>query len=91
MFLTAKKVSSEEAKEMGLLNYLIDDDQDLWEVSKKLAKKLTENSYHSNRFIKKSLKLAWETQNLNGVLDQLSAFQGIVQDTDDHKKRLGKI
>ncbi len=91
MFLTAKKVSSVEAKEIGLLNVLIDDDQDLWETSINLAKKIAKNSYHSNRFIKKSLKLAWETQNLNGVLDQLSAFQGIVQDTDDHKKRLNKI
>ena len=43
---------SEEAKEIGLLNILIDEDEDIWEVSIKLAKKITANSYNSNRFIK---------------------------------------
>ena len=88
MFLTGDKYNATSALEMGLLNKVVSKET-LWDEATVLAKKIKRNSYQALRLTKKSMKIAYATSNLETVLDGLSAYQGITQDSKDHFQRLG--
>ena len=90
MFLTGDKYSSEHAYRMGLLNYLVRT-HELEDFVEKLCGKIKNSSHQAVRLMKKSLKASWKNRDLETSLDQLSAFQGITQNSIDHEQRLNKL
>ena len=89
MFLTGDKYDAKASLDIGLLNYLVPDES-LWEMSMSIANKILNNSHQAIRFTKKSLKSSWRHRDLESSLDQLSAFQGLTQFSEDHYHRIKK-
>lgn len=84
MSLTASTYSADEAKEMGLINFLVGESE-LESKTKELAESISRNSFTALTMIKKGLK---GSRDLNTQLDLMAAFQGITQRTQDHFDRL---
>ena len=89
MFLTGDRYDAQASLDMGLLNYLVPD-TDLWSKAEEVAKKILKNSHQAIRFTKKSLKSSWRQRDLEASLDQLSAFQGLTQYSEEHNNRIKK-
>ena len=89
MFLTGDKYDAQASLDMGLLNYLVPE-TDLWSQAEGVAKRILKNSYQAIRFTKKSLKSSWRHRDLEATLDQLSAFQGLTQYSEEHNNRIKK-
>lgn len=82
MFLTGDLYRAEEAKDMGLINYLVDH-KDLENEAQKLADRISLNGPVALSMTKKALKMG-RTQDLSSQLEVLAGFQGIAQRTSDH-------
>lgn len=90
MLLTGDIYKGKKAFEFGLLNYFVDDLSKLEENTLELARKISRNSQTALSLGKKALKSYHNTE-LQSMLDMLAAFQGIVQNTDDHHSRLNAL
>tara|TARA_R110000868_G_scaffold280577_1_gene540969 strand:- start:739 stop:1548 length:810 start_codon:yes stop_codon:yes gene_type:complete len=80
MFLTGRRVSASEALTWGMVNRVGE-----FEVALELAKTCLEMAPIALQMTKKALKLSQRAE-LSQALDQLAAFQGITQRSDDHKE-----
>lgn len=89
MFLTRKKYSAQEAKEMGLVHRLVSSDQLVREVTD-LAQDLASAPPIAMQLTKKALQLAYESS-LEAHLDIAAAFQGITQNSSDHQVAVSSL
>ena len=87
LFLTGRRVDSEEALKLGLLNQIFSSEK-LLDEGVSLAKKIAEKPPIALEMTKKALKHSWKTRDLESSLDLLSAYQGITQRTEDHERGL---
>lgn len=82
MFFTGDIYSSEEAYNIGLANFIVEESE-LKNKTKELALKIASNAPVAIKMTKKALYHA-STSSLEAHLDLLAAFQGISQRTSDH-------
>lgn len=82
MSLTGDLVAGEEAKQWGLLNYLVSNSE-LEAETQRLANKIAENPPIAVQMTKKAIKLAHRSD-MNTILELSAAYQGITQRTYDH-------
>ncbi len=88
MSLTGRVYTSHECLNMGLLNSLIEgEDENIHKAAIDLALEISKNSPLALRLTKSALKSA-RMSDLESQLDQLSAFQGMAQRNPDHFSRL---
>ena len=90
MFLTGQLISGAEAKSYGLLNFLAGKEQSLEEKTKEIIDLILKSSPVALALTKKVLKNSYQL-NLNSQLDQLSAYQGMLQRMENHFDRLEEI
>lgn len=89
MSLTGDIYEGTQAKEFGLMNFLVDDDQ-LEAEGERLAAKIASNAPIAQGLTKKALKISY-LHDLHTSLDLLASFQGISQRTHDHFEALEAI
>ena len=90
LFLTGRKVLSDEALEIGLLN-AIHPREKLLDEAITLARKIAEKPPIALEMTKKALKHSWKSRDLEQSLDLLAAYQGITQRTQDHERGLNSF
>jgi len=86
MSLTGRKYSADEALDMGLINEL---DDDLDQVLSKYKKNILSQSSSALQMSKRLLKQAYRSH-VEESLDQAASFQGILQRSSDHLKFIEK-
>lgn len=89
MFFTADTIDAEEAKKIGLLNYVVDEEKGK-EKAKEVALKIAANAPVAIKMTKRALIHAQDSS-LSAHLDLLAAFQGISQRTQDHFEGLKSL
>jgi enoyl-CoA hydratase/carnithine racemase len=92
MFLTADFYQSLQAKEMGLVNILVEknDEKDLELAVNQLCEKIILQAPISLSMTKMALKRG-RTEGLNSQLELLAALQGITQRTQDHQAAIDSL
>ncbi len=90
LYLTARVVLAKEAKEIGLLNYLVDS-TDIWARANELAAMIANKPPVAVEMTKQALKEAYQNRNLETNLNLLSAFQAITQMSNDHQRGLENL
>jgi enoyl-CoA hydratase/carnithine racemase len=87
MTLTAQTIKGKDAYHFGLLNYYIDNDQELLNKTVELAEGIASLAPTALRMAKRSLINAYRND-LASTLDLLNAYQGIAQNMQDHFRAL---
>ena len=87
--LTAEVIGAQEAKEINLVNYVVGAN-DIKSKTKNLLNKIHSNAPIAVQMAKRSIVHSYRND-LNSVLDLLSAYQGITQRTSDHFEALKNI
>jgi enoyl-CoA hydratase/carnithine racemase len=82
MTLTGDLYEGQNAKDFGLMNFLMEDSQ-LQKETEKLAEKIAGNAPIAQAMAKKAMKISY-LHDLYTSLDLLAAYQGITQRTQDH-------
>lgn len=83
LFLTGKFVDAEEAKRLGIVNDVFDDDIFMTEVER-LARHIVEKSSIGSRMIKRAINQTLN-QDLRTHLDMVSSHYAVVTATQEHK------
>ncbi|MEK4199779.1 enoyl-CoA hydratase/isomerase family protein [Cytobacillus sp. FSL K6-0265] len=84
MLWTAKVLTASEAKEMGLVTFVVADDE-LEGFTENYAKKLANGPQTAIRFIKRAVYQN-QTMSLRSSLDMISSFMAIATELDDHRE-----
>lgn len=84
MLWTAKVLTASEAKEMGLVTFVIADDE-LEGFTENYAKKLANGPQTAIRFIKRAVYQN-QTMSLRSSLDMISSFMAITTELEDHRE-----
>jgi 2-(1,2-epoxy-1,2-dihydrophenyl)acetyl-CoA isomerase len=84
LMFTADLISSDDAKQYGFVNYLVED-EDLTETTYKFAKKLASSVPVALRFIKKILNQSYELS-LDSALKLEASLQSFCIQTKDSKE-----
>ncbi|MAZ48507.1 MAG: 3-hxdroxyacyl-CoA dehydrogenase [Halobacteriovoraceae bacterium] len=87
--LTAEIIGAEKALELNLVNYVVGAN-DIKSKTKKIIDKIHANAPIAVQMAKRSLVHSYRND-LNSVLDLLSAYQGITQRTSDHFEALKNL
>lgn len=89
MFWTAKVVSGEEAKEMGLVTYVVPDDE-LESFTEEYVQKLAQGPQQAIRMTKRAV---YQSQNmaLRPALDMISSSMGLVTELEDYKEGIRAV
>ena len=87
--LTAEIIGAEKALELNLVNYVVGAN-DIKSKTKNLIDKIHANAPIAIQMAKRSLVHSYRND-LNSVLDLLSAYQGITQRTSDHFEALKNL
>lgn len=89
MVLTGRVVETDEALRLGLVHAVVPRDA-LMEEAKKRALMIAANAPLAVRLTKRAAYRSWET-NLDTALELAASFQGMVQNTDDHREAVEAI
>lgn len=87
MFFTGELYNAEEALKFGLVN-IMTTPEELKEKTRAFALKIAQNAPTALALTKRSLIQAYDSTNLENILDSLAAYQGITQRTQDHYEGL---
>ncbi|MDC0255085.1 enoyl-CoA hydratase-related protein [Bacteriovoracales bacterium] len=87
MFLTGDLYQGKTAYEMGLLNYFVENSDNLIEETESLVSKILSNGPVALSMTKRALKHGLKGD-LSSCLDLMAAYQGISQRTQDHFEAL---
>jgi len=89
MFWTGKVLTAPEAKEAGILTYVVKDDE-LDSFTEEYLQKLVNGPQEAIKFTKRALYQGKE-MSLRSSLDMISSFMGIVTELDDCKQRVQAV
>ena len=87
--LTCEVINSSEAKDIGLVNYVVGADE-LNSFTQSLLNKINSNAPIAIQMAKRAIVQAYRSD-LASNLELLSAYQGITQRTSDHFESVEKI
>ena len=87
MFLTGDLYQGKTAYQMGLLNYFVENSDNLIEETERLVSKILSNGPVALSMTKRALKHGLKGD-LSSCLDLMAAYQGISQRTQDHFEAL---
>jgi enoyl-CoA hydratase/carnithine racemase len=87
--LTCEVINSSEAKDIGLVNYVVGADE-LNSFTQSLLDKINSNAPIAIQMAKRAIVQAYRSD-LTSNLELLSAYQGIAQRTSDHFESVDKI
>lgn len=89
MFWTARMLSAEEAKEMGFVTFVVDDEE-LDQYTRAYAEKLANGPQTAIRFIKRAVYQS-QKMDLRSALDYISSQMAIVTELDDFKEGVNAV
>lgn len=89
MFWTAKVLTAQEAKEAGVVTYVVND-KELDDFTEVYLEKLINGPQQAIRFTKRALYQGRD-MSLRSSLDMISSFMGIVTELDDYKERVATL
>ncbi|MBB5150265.1 enoyl-CoA hydratase/isomerase family protein [Ureibacillus thermosphaericus] len=89
MLWTARMVTAEEAKEMGLVTFVVEDNE-LDEFTRAYAEKLASGPQTAIRFIKRAVYQS-QKMDLRSALDYISSQMAIVTELDDFKEGVDAV
>jgi enoyl-CoA hydratase/carnithine racemase len=89
MLWTARMLTAEEAKEIGLVTFVVDDDK-LEEFTRNYAEKLANGPQTAIRFIKRAVYQS-QKMDLRSALDYISSQMAIVTELDDFKEGVDAV
>ncbi|MCB9568310.1 MAG: enoyl-CoA hydratase/isomerase family protein [Myxococcales bacterium] len=84
LMLTGRLIDADEALAIGLVNRVVDGEA-LLGAARELAQTIADNAPLAVQLTKRAACRAWE-DGLQVALEQAAAFQGMVQNTEDHKE-----
>ena len=90
LYLTGRSVNPDEAKNLGILNYLVPSET-IWNSALSLGVDIASKPPVAIEMTKQAMKEAHSNSNLESNLNLLSALQSITQLTQDHTKGLGNL
>jgi 2-(1,2-epoxy-1,2-dihydrophenyl)acetyl-CoA isomerase len=86
LIFTTKDVTAQEAKDMGMIQYVVSKDK-LEETTEELAKKLVKD-YTLATGITKKLLFQGFTKDFAQALENEAAFQALCMETEEHKRKI---
>lgn len=89
MFWTARMLTAEEAKEIGLVTFVVDDEE-LEQFTRNYADKLANGPQTAIRFIKRAVYQS-QKMDLRSALDYISSQMAIVTELDDFKEGVDAV
>lgn len=89
MLWTARMVTAEEAKEMGFVTFVVEDNE-LEEFTRAYAEKLANGPQTAIRFIKRAVYQS-QKMDLRSALDYISSQMAIVTELDDFKEGVDAV
>ncbi|WP_374724540.1 enoyl-CoA hydratase/isomerase family protein [Calidifontibacillus erzurumensis] len=89
MFWTARMFTAEEAKEMGFVTFVVDDDE-LEQYTRAYAEKLANGPQTAIRFIKRAVYQS-QKMDLRSALDYISSQMAIVTELNDFKEGVDAV
>ena len=90
LYLTARAIKSDEAFELGLINFLENSDT-VWDKADELARAIASKPPVAVEMTKHALKESFANRNLESNLNLLSSFQAITQLSEDHQRGLRNL
>lgn len=89
LVLTGRLVDADEALAIGLVHRVVPPEQ-LLEVARAMAEQIAQNAPLAVRMTKRAAYRSWDLD-VDTALELAATYQGVVQNTDDHKEAVAAI